>query len=244
MIGNHRVLAASKLSVGYHGAATVRDIDLTVRAGELWFVLGANGSGKTTCVRTLVGLLPPVSGRLELHEELLSGCGLGYVPQRCDLNPSVPTTVRELVSLGLVGTRVDRASRAARMERALESVHLGGFAHRDYWTLSGGQRQRVLLARALVRDPKLLVLDEPTVGLDPAVERGLVETLAELNRERELAILFVSHDLHLTHRLATHVALFHHGHAETGMREDVLTEESLARLYDNGAGAPIARARS
>jgi ABC-type Mn2+/Zn2+ transport system ATPase subunit len=225
------ILRTAGLTVGHRGRAVTRDLDLTVRRGELWFFLGANGSGKTTCVRTLVGLLPPLAGILEMRSDLRDRDGLGYVAQRCELNPSVPTTVRELVTLGLVGLAMDRATRNTRLTTALSAVHLDGMERADYWTLSGGQRQRVLLARALVRNPTLLVLDEPTSGLDPTVERGLLDLLVELRREQGLTILFVSHDLELAEKLATHVALFQDGGALTGARDTVLTRDNLRRVY-------------
>ena len=225
------ILRTAGLTVGHRGHAVVRSLELTVRRGELWFFLGANGSGKTTCVRTLVGLLPPLAGAVEMRSDIRDRHGLGYVPQRCELNPSVPTTVRELVTLGLVGLPLDRATRVARLATALSAVHLDGMQRDDYWTLSGGQRQRVLLARALVRNPTLLVLDEPTSGLDPTVERGLLDLLVELRREQGLTILFVSHDLTLAERLATHVALFHDGSAVTGARDVVLTPGNIRKVY-------------
>jgi len=231
MTENEIILRADRMTVGHRGHAVVRDVDLTVRRGDFWFLLGANGSGKTTCVRTLVGLLPPLGGTLEMETGLRERHGLGYVPQRSDLNPSVPTTVRELVTLGLVGIPLNRAARIARLDEALAAVRLEDMARIDYWTLSGGQKQRVLLARALVRRPTLLVLDEPTAGLDPAVERELLELLRDSRRERGLTILFVSHDLELAERLATHVALFQDGRALTGARCDVLTREHLSRVY-------------
>ncbi|HSJ98476.1 MAG TPA: ATP-binding cassette domain-containing protein, partial [Myxococcota bacterium] len=135
--------------IGY-GARTVLDhVDWEVRAGESWFLLGANGSGKTTLLRTVLGLLPLQAGRLERDPERASLARIGFVPQRCEMNPALPTTVGEFVTLGLVGLRVARGEREARLVEALARAGLAGLAERSYWALSGGQRQRALVARAL-----------------------------------------------------------------------------------------------
>src|SRR5207248_5567925 len=121
----------------------------------------------------------------------------GFVPQRCDLTPGLPTTVREFVSLGLVGIPDARRTGAARMDWALVRSGLRELRDRSYWSLSGGQRQRALLARALVRQPALYIVDEPTTGLDPPSQELLMGSLADVNRDERLTILFVTHDLPL-----------------------------------------------
>jgi ABC-type Mn2+/Zn2+ transport system ATPase subunit len=143
----------------------------------------------------------------------------------------MPTTVQEFVRLGLVGSGASRSGREQRLTEALETVGLAQMRQRDYGALSGGQRQRALIARGLVRRPRLLLLDEPTNGLDPAVEEGVLKLLVELNRTNGLTLLFVTHDLALASRHATHVALFHGGKVLSGPSADMLNETSIRRVF-------------
>lgn len=232
------LIRAASLTLGYGDDPVLRDVNLEVRAGEYWFLAGLNGTGKTTFVRALFDLVAPVAGSLEIDRVRAGRDRRGFVPQRAALNPSLPTTVRELVLLGLVGLRLDAAARAARLAAALEQVGLAGSESRDYWTLSGGQRQRVLLARALVREPTMLVLDEPESGLDPAAEERLLQLLDQVNRERGVTLLYVSHDLENVRRHATHVALFRDHTVHAGPVDAVLTPANVARTY--GLGGPEA----
>ncbi len=224
------LIRAEGLAIGYGSGAVLRDVNLEIRAGEYWFLVGLNGTGKTTFVRALFDLVAPAAGRVVIDRMRAGRERFGFVPQRSALNPSLPTTVRELVLLGLVGLRLDARTRAARLDAALAEVGLAGRARADYWTLSGGQRQRVLLARALVREPAVLVLDEPEAGLDPAAEERLLALLARINRER-VTMLYVSHDLENVRRYASHVALFRDGTVLAGAVADVLTRANLERTY-------------
>jgi ABC-type Mn2+/Zn2+ transport system ATPase subunit len=203
-------------------------VNLTVGEGDFWFFLGPNGEGKTTLVRTLLGTLRPRQGRLERS---LSPDHVGFVPQRCEFNPSLPMTVREFVLLGLAGLRIPRAEEAVRLASALAHVNLAGFESKDYWSLSGGQRQRVLVARALVRRPRVLFLDEPTNGLDPAAEAALLDGLLRVNREEHLTIVFVTHFIALAARAATHVALFREGAVVAGPKAETFTDAHLSKTY-------------
>jgi ABC-type Mn2+/Zn2+ transport system ATPase subunit len=225
------LIRASDLALGYGRQAVLRGVNLEVRAGEYWFLIGPNGAGKSTFVRALFGLVDVAAGRLWIDPERAGHERFGFVPQRCALNPSLPTTVRELVALGLVGLRLDAGARAARVAEALRQVGIGERADHDYWTLSGGQRQRVLLARALVRTPAVLVLDEPETGLDLAVETRLLELLLAVNRDQHVTMLYVSHDLASVRRYATHVALFHDGGVQAGRVGEIFARGNLERAY-------------
>jgi len=225
------VVEARGLALAYGRQPVLRDVDLTIRAGEFWFLLGPNGSGKTTLLKALLGILRPRVGRLALHSRLAARERLGFVPQRCDLNPSLPTTLREFVSLGFVGSGRPRRERPEPLRFALERAGLGGLAERDYWSLSGGQRQRALVARALVRRPSLLVLDEPTEGMDAPSEEAFLRTLDALNRDEGVTLLVVTHDLALCPRHASHVALFADGRVHAGAAAEILRGDAVERVF-------------
>jgi ABC-type Mn2+/Zn2+ transport system ATPase subunit len=216
------MLKATALSLAYGDHTVLTEVSFEVHLGEFWVLLGQNGSGKTTLLRAILGLLPPRSGSLWLHPELASRARTGFVPQRCDITPTLPTTVREFVLLGLVGLRVRRQEEQGRLDWALEKMGLAGLAGRSYWALSGGQRQRALVARALVRRPTFLVLDEPTNNLDTPTEEALLQLLVALNQEAQQTIMLVTHNLSLARRYATHVAFVHGGQVLSGPRDQVL----------------------
>lgn len=232
------LVTAERLTLRYGRRPVLTDVDLAVDAGELWFLLGPNGEGKTTLLRAVLGELAPAGGRLRLDASLADRAAIGFVPQRCTPNRILPTTVREFVALGLVGVRCDAAERRARLEWALRHAGLAGLDAHDYWSLSGGQRQRALVARALVRRPRLLILDEPTNHLDFLIEQSILDLLAALRRDEGTAILFVTHALHLARRYGTHVALFHGGRVEAGPAAELLRPERLRRAY--GVAPPAA----
>ncbi len=229
------VIKTTQLSLAYDRRIVLENVDLEVRKGEFCFFLGPNGSGKTTLLRAILGVLRPRTGTLWLHPDLARRERIGFVPQRCDLNPTLPTTVREFVLLGLVGIQASTKQQTERLEWALARVGLEGMARRNYWSLSGGQRQRVLVARALVRYPSLLILDEPTNGLDLSTEDMFLRFLAKLNQGENLTLLFVTHDVAIAARYATDIALFHSRTVESGTREKMLDRDTLECVY----GAPV-----
>jgi zinc transport system ATP-binding protein len=184
------------------GSRTVlRRVTLTVRAGEVVAVLGANGSGKSTLVRAALGLTPLAGGEVRLFGAPLRSfrewARVGYVPQRLGAGSGVPATVREVVAAGRLSRRGFRPTSAAdrrAIQDALETVGLADRARDQVGTLSGGQQQRVLIARALAADPELLVLDEPTAGVDAASQDAFADTLRTLV-SRGVTILLVAHEL-------------------------------------------------
>ncbi|MFT4151171.1 MAG: metal ABC transporter ATP-binding protein [Paracoccaceae bacterium] len=180
------LIDARGLTVRHGEAVVLRDVSLSVGRGEIVTVLGPNGSGKTTLMKALIGVLRADAG----HIRRAPGLRLGYVPQKLAVDRTLPLTVRRFLSLPV---RVSDAAAAA----ALARTGMEGFAGDQIAALSGGQLQRVLLARALLSEPQLLILDEPTQGLDQAGEAGFYRLIEELRTETGAAVLMVSHDLHV-----------------------------------------------
>ncbi len=195
-------VALDRVSVSIGGRPILRDVDLTVGAGDMVTLLGPNGSGKSTLVRAVTGLLPHARGTVRLFgtpiEDFADWHRLGFVPQRSTATGGVPSTVREVVASGRVGRRrlfrpTSAADRRA-VEAALEVVGLADRSSYGVSQLSGGQQQRVLIARALAGEPDLLVLDEPTAGVDLPNQQALAGALARL-KERGATILLVAHEI-------------------------------------------------
>jgi zinc transport system ATP-binding protein len=184
------------------GATTVLEgIDLAVPDGQTLALLGANGSGKTTLVRTLLGLVPATKGQVTLYGAAVSArrsvpwSRIGYVPQRVNANPSMTVTAEEVVAAGLLDNRrlLPGPRARERVQNALDQVGLRERSHESVQLFSGGQQQRVLIARALVRQPDLLVIDEPMSGIDQESQTALALTLSEL-QNRGTTIVVVLHD--------------------------------------------------
>jgi zinc transport system ATP-binding protein len=204
-------LRLRRVSFAYgHAPAVLRDVDLEVERGEFVAIAGPNGGGKTTLVRLVVGLEQPTSGSVELMVRKV-----GYLPQRTQAGIDAPVTVRELVTTGrasrtrLLGplTSGDRTS----VQEAIDRVGLGPHADRRLTTLSGGQQQRAFIAKALAADPELLVLDEPTTGVDVEAQDAIAALLQRLRSELEMTILYVSHEFGAVERFVERIVLVRGG---------------------------------
>lgn len=180
------LLSASHICVRLGGAEVLHDVSLALAAGEIVTIVGPNGSGKSTLIRALLGIVPVAEGRIDRAP----GLRVGYVPQRLMIDRSLPMTVRRFLSLPV---RASDAQAAAVLAR----TGMAGTEGLQLTALSGGQMQRVLLARALLGGPQVLVLDEPTQGLDQPGEAAFYRLIEEVRADTGCAVLMVSHDLHV-----------------------------------------------
>jgi ABC-type Mn2+/Zn2+ transport system ATPase subunit len=227
------ILALEGAAIGYGGRAVLSGIDLAVHAGDFLAVVGPNGGGKTTLVRTLLGALPLVEGRLVRPRPLR----VGYVPQREHVDAIWPFRVAEVVLMGRVPAlgplRRPGAPDREAVRAALAKVGIEDLAGRWYGELSGGQRQRTLIARALAADPELLALDEPTNGMDPGAELATMDLLRDLQRGAPLAIVMVSHRIEAVANYARALAFADRDARlfKVGPLDAMLRPEALEALY-------------
>lgn len=199
-------------------------------------LLGPNGAGKSTLVRTLLGLVEPTSGRVEVlgrEPKRIPAGEIGYIPQIKTLDRDFPALPVELVASGLRASwpwRV-RADERTRAMEALERVGMAEKATRPLGRLSGGEMQRVYLARALVRQPRLLILDEPATGMDALGEADMYRLLEVYRREQHASVFMITHDWEVARHHASHVLLLNRRPVAFGAPADVLTGDNLRRAY-------------
>lgn len=224
------------LAIGYNGQPVLSGIHLSILRSSFTAILGANGSGKSTLLKTLLGLQPPVGGRIEVGRLGGRVPVFGYVPQALQFDPLYPLTGFDVALMGTFG-RLGPGQRVPPAERAfvrecLRTTAADGFADRRFSELSGGQKQRVLIARALAAKPDILVLDEPTAGVDPAATKSLLESISRIHVEQKLTVLLVTHDLPLVRKHAQYVIWLHEGQVLHGTVGALFTRERLAEIFE------------
>ena len=207
------ILSLNQLQVGYLGKPILPPITIEIMPGQLWGIAGSNGCGKSTLLKTFLGLLPPISGSAVRHNNLK----IGYVPQRLGLDLNMPARVIDVVRGGVIQgwsfldpLSVHQAKQ--RIEKAMTETRTQSIARCQIAELSEGQKQRVLMARALVGEPNLLVLDEPTSAMDVTTEEDTLGLLEELRAQRDMSVVLVSHNLMGMAQVATHGLLLDREH--------------------------------
>jgi zinc transport system ATP-binding protein len=223
------LVSARKLAFERHGRAILHDIDIDVALREIVTIIGPNGAGKTTLVRLLLGLETPTAGDLARASDLI----VGYVPQRFDLDRAIPMTVLRFL---LLARPVDRQT----ITTVLDEVGAPDLIERQVAELSGGELQRVLIARALLRSPNLLVLDEPVRGVDHQGAGDLYALISRLRAERGMSVLMVSHDLHVVMAQSDRVVCINQHVCCSGVPEAVAEHPEYARLFGPHAAASFA----
>lgn len=214
------LISARGLGITRGGRDQLIDVSLDIAPREIVTLIGPNGAGKSTLVRVLLGLEKPDRGRIERRADLR----IGYVPQRFDSDAVIPMTVERFLSLGMEGDKT-------RITPMLEQVDAASVRHQQIGELSGGELQRVVLARALLRRPNLLVLDEPAQGVDYSGEADLYNLIGRLRDEAGFGVLLVSHDLHIVMARSDRVICLNHHVCCSGMPEAVAQHPSYARLF-------------
>jgi zinc transport system ATP-binding protein len=220
-------------TIGYGRTPLMGALTFRIRRGDFWGIVGPNGGGKTTLVKTLIGILPPVSGALHF---LQGPPRFGYVPQRHEVASRFPLSAFDVVFMGryAAGRADDDRDRALRQ---LDRVDMRRWADHRFDGLSGGQKQRVLLARALASEPEVLVLDEPTTGMDLPGETSILAFLRDLHAAGGLTVIMIGHHISSVVSVADHLCLINKDANlfETGALDEMLTAKRLSAAY----GRPI-----
>ncbi len=227
-----------ELGVVLGGQPVLQGVNLSVPVGQLVALIGPNGSGKTTLLRSLVGLQKPSSGEIELFGQKRLSAALpriGYVPQRFNLEGNFILSVREFLALRLRETHhwfwQSHQQIDARIRASLAEIGVEALLDRPLGKLSGGQLQRVLIAFSLLRKPDLLLLDEPTAGVDSPGEQTFYDLIAEIQQRHRLTVILVSHDLSMVYRHASWVYALNRVICCEGSPQQVMNAESLKQAY-------------
>jgi zinc transport system ATP-binding protein len=223
------LIAVENLSVRRDELFSLSDVSLTVNAGEIITIVGPNGAGKSTLLRAMMGLIRPDHGQIFRKP----GLKTGYLPQSLVIDPVLPLSVRRFLSLGV---NVSKGSRTTLMEE----VGVPHLIDRPMDVLSGGELRRVLLARALLRDPDLLVLDEPVQGVDVGGQVELYDLIARLRNEHGFGVVMVSHDLHLVMSATDHVICLNQHVCCDGTPEDVQAHPEYVALFGERLASGLA----
>ena len=225
------IVDVAEATFAYGRNIILESVEMQIHDSEFWCFIGPNGEGKTTLIKALLGALRPKRGLVRMRPDFARRTRIGFVPQNCDLNPTVPTTIQSFVIQGTAGLPVVESKLKQRVQKSLEVMGIQHIRDRSIWKVSGGQRQRAMVARALVRDPLLMIVDEPTAGLDLAASSGLLKTITELNRQHGITVIFVTHDLQLAGHHASHVAVFKNRRVTCGPVANALTGENLGNAF-------------
>ncbi len=238
------VIHVENLCFQYQAVEVLTDISFEITAGDYVGLVGPNGSGKTTLVRAILGVARSLTGKVALFGQVLEQFQdwhkVGYLPQKLGgFNPNFPATVREVVSLGLIARksfprRLGRNDQRA-VERALERLDIADIGQKLIGELSGGQQQRVLIARALVGEPELIILDEPSTALDPETREHFFAILQDLNRNSRVTMILVTHDMGTIGQYADKLLYIDRKIIFYGGFDEFCRSENMTALFGGGA---------
>lgn len=221
------------VTIGYENKGILDPLGFSVEGGQFWGIMGPNGGGKSTLLKTILGLIPPVKGNIDRRDGII----FGYVPQNEKFDPIFPVTVYEIVSMGRY-SRVTAGKKLSEpdeesVSRSLDKVGILHLKDRTFRSLSGGEKQRTLLARALAGEPDILVLDEPTASVDVKGEARIMELVEQIKSETGLTVLMVSHFLDTVAKYADRIILIDKdiNLFQAGEKTDLLKSDNINEFF-------------
>lgn len=234
----NNIVEIEKLTVKYGDSVAISDLSIKIEEGIYLAILGPNGSGKSTLLKSILGLVQPTSGNIKILGMPIDKVNpklIGYVPQLKTLDKSFPALAIELVLSGLSKNWAFRSSRNDKIKalKILEQLNSIEIAYRHLSELSGGQLQKVYLARSLVRNPKILLLDEPATGVDFVCETNFNSILSEYAEQNKITILMVTHDWTAAYHHSTHILLMNNHLIYYGSKETAFTDENIKHTFSH-----------
>ena len=235
------IIKFSHATMAYNNKVALDDVTIDIYRGEFLGIIGPNGSGKTTFLKSILGLVKPVSGSVHIFDCMCHKlrchhrAKIGYIPQKGHVDPNFPVTVMETVMMGRYSSlglfkRPSREDRKLALQ-ALKEVEMDGYIDAPLGHLSGGQQQRVLIARALVQQPEVLLMDEPTTGIDISTQHSIIRLISDLHKTHNLTILLVTHDINMISPYVDRLALLNNKLYCVGRPVEVLKEKILSEIY-------------
>lgn len=231
----NEIVEVKNLTVKLGGRTIIENINLTINKGEIVAIVGPNGGGKTTLVRTILGLIEPSEGEVKLlgksPRQAIKTGKIGYLPQKSEIPQNFPFSALDIVMLGLINSKLPKKEKIKKALQYIEYVGMKGFEHYPYSRLSGGQQQRISIARVLVADPEVIFLDEPSTGIDMVAQESFYDFLQKIREEKGITVVMVSHDVGVVSKFVDKVAglnryLHYYGHPK-----DFFQKHILEKLY-------------
>ncbi|HII36536.1 MAG TPA: metal ABC transporter ATP-binding protein [Nitrosopumilaceae archaeon] len=229
------VVEIENLTVDYQGILALEKVNFSVESKDFLGIIGPNGAGKTTLFSCMLGLLDNYKGEIRFFGTSIKKSKkylgqIGYVPQKPVFEKNFPATISEVVGMGLT-----KNSKKDRIDEVLQKVWLHELSHRRIGDLSGGQQQRVFIAKALVNEPQVLILDEPVTGIDSQSKELFYQILHDLNQKENITIIWSSHDLDAVAKLASKVACLNRTLFFHGIPEEFFHNEDLLKMYSESS---------
>jgi len=237
------LIQVERVSFDYGYLPVLLDVSFSIAAGDFLAILGPNGSGKTTLLKIILGLLKPSQGKILIMGRSVEEFGdwqkIGYVPQNAThFDPYFPTSVREVVAMACVSTKkyfhITKTEEEAAIHHALEQVGMADYKNRQVGSLSGGQQQRIFIARAIVNQPRILFLDEPTTGVDVETQEHFYDILGNLNKKEGMTIVLVTHDIGIVNRHINQVACLNQKLVYHGTHDEFCQSEAFKNMLSAG----------
>src|SRR4030067_50021 len=240
-MSNNVIIRFSHATIAYQRRTALTDINLEIFQGEFVGIIGPNGSGKTTMLKSILGLIRPTHGSVQIFDcachklRCRHKAKIGYIPQKGQIDPNFPVTVMETVMMGRYSS-IGLLRRPAKRDRelvlnALKEVEMDGYRDTPLGHLSGGQQQRGMIARALAPEPAVLLMDEPTTGIDIPTQQSMIHLISDLHRNLALTVLLVTHDINMISPHVDRLSLLNAQLFAVGPPAEVLSQKTLGEIY-------------